>query len=115
MEIRVFRNNASIYLLKLSGALDLSTSDKIKDLVMEIIKTRAEAFIINLADVSSVDSSGVGALLSVFSTLKKLGCPLVIIVPEGPVTQALEATRLKGYFTIACSLKEALSLTGRSA
>ena len=66
--------------------------------------------IINLNKITRISSSGIGALIYVCSTFKKLNCPCVIIASEGPVMQALEVTRLKSYFTIAPSLKEALSL-----
>ena len=110
MELKISRNNNGVYLIELFGAMDLYNSNQLKDSVMNIIKDNAEGFIINLKDVGGINSVGLGALVAVSSTLKKLDCPLVILVPEGPVTQALEVTRLKGYFTIAASLKEALSL-----
>jgi len=115
MELKISKNNDDVYLIELTGAMDLYTSNKLKDSVMKIIKNTVKRFIINLNDVDSVNSAGIGALVTVFSTLKKLNCPLVVIVPEGPVMQALEVTRLKGYFTIAGSLKEALSLASIKA
>jgi len=113
MEIKVSKNTDDVYLIELIGAMDLYTSNQLKDSVMKIIKKKVESFIIKLNDVDSVNSAGIGALISVSSTLKKLNCPLVIITPDGPVIQALEATKLKGYFTIARSMQEALLLIGR--
>ena len=110
MKIKVHKNNENVYLVELLGAMDLYSSNQLKDLVMKMIKNKAERFIINLNDVSSVNSSGIGALIYISSTLKKLNCPLIIIVQEGPVMQALEVTRLKSYFTIVPSLKEAVSM-----
>ena len=110
MEIKVSKNDDNTFLMELSGAMDLCSSNHLKELVMKSIKNKAEGFIINLTEVHSINSTGIGALINVFSTLKKLSCPLVIIAPEGPVMKALEATRLKSYFTIVASLKDALSL-----
>jgi len=115
MELKISKNNDDIYLIELIGAMNLYSSNKLKDCVMKIIKSTVESFIINLNGIDSVNSAGIGALVTVFSTLKKLNCPLVVIASEGPVMQALEATRLKGYFTIAGSLKEALSLVNAGA
>jgi len=113
MEIKLSRNNDDMYLLELSGSLDLYSANQLKDLVMKIISKKAERFIIDLSKVDNVNSSGIGALIFVSSTLKKLQCPLVIIVSEGPVLTALEVTRLKNYFSIAPSLKEALSMAAK--
>ena len=110
MELKTSRNNDGVYLIELFGAMDLYSSNQLKDSVMNIIRDDAEGFIISLKDVGGINSAGLGSLVAVSSTLKKLNCPLVILVPEGPVTQALEVTRIRGYFTIAASLKEALSL-----
>jgi len=114
MELKISKNTDDIYLIELFGAMDLYSSNQLKDSVMKIIKDKVDGFIINLNAVDNVNSAGIGALVSVSSTLKKLKCPLVIVVPEGPVTQALEVTRLRGYFIIANSLREALSLTGHN-
>jgi len=109
MKIRVHKNSDNIYLVELLGALDLYSSNQLKDLAMKVIRHKVERFIIDLNKVDHINSSGIGALIYVFSTLKKLNCPFVIIASEGPVMQALEVTRLKGYFTIVPSLKDALS------
>jgi anti-sigma B factor antagonist len=110
VQIKVSKNSCDVYLLQLSGVLDLSGADQLKDVVMKVYKNKVERFIINMCDIKSVDSSGIGALISIFSTLRKLSCPLVIIAVEGPVMHALETSRIKGYFTIARSMQEAVSL-----
>ena len=112
MKVRVSKNNNDVYLAELSGNMDMRSSNHLKDLVMKTIKKRVECFIISLAGIKDIDSAGIGALINISSTLKKLGCPLVILAPGGPALQALEVTRLKGYFPIAGSFKEALALAG---
>ena len=114
MEIKVSKNSNDIYLVELEGALDLYSSNQFKELVMKMVSKKAERVIIDLGKVDKVNSAGIGALIFVSSTLKKLKCPLVMVVPEGPVMNALEVTRLKGYFSIAPSLKEALPLAAKA-
>jgi len=96
--------------MELTGSLDLYSSNQLKELIMKMIENKTEKFIINLKEVDSINSTGIGALIFISSTLKKLNCPLVLIVPEGPILQALELTGLKGYFTVASTLKTAVSL-----
>ena len=110
MEIKVLKNDDGIFLVELTGSLDLSSSNELKDLIMKMIENKSEQFIISLKKTDSIDSAGIGALIYVSSTLKKLNCPLVIIAPEGPILDALEVSGLKGYFAIASTLKEAVSL-----
>ena len=111
MNIKVSKNDDNVYLVKILGTLDLSSSTELKDIVMKIIRNAIECLVINLNGVKSIDSTGIGALLNIFSTLRKLNCPVVIIAPDGPIMQALEANRIKSYFAIAGSLKEAALLT----
>jgi anti-anti-sigma factor len=69
MDIKVSRNGDNVYLLKLFGIMDISASTELKDLVMKIIRNKIERLIIDLNGVGSVDSSGIGALLNISSTL----------------------------------------------
>ena len=110
MEIKIRKNDDDIHLLELRGALDLYSAEQLKQLVMKMIENKVERFLISLKEVDSINSSGIGALIFISSTLKKLNGSLVFIVPEGPVMNALEITRLKSYFTIAPSVKDALDL-----
>ena len=110
MEIKVRKNKDNIYVIDLTGPLDLYSSTQLKDIIMNIIKSRVECCILDLKDVNNINSSGLGALIFVSSTLKKLSCPLIIVAPEGPVMQALEITRLRNYFTIVQSLEDAIPL-----
>ena len=112
MEIKIRKNAENIHLVELSGALDLYSSEQLKQLFMKMIENKVERFFISLKEVNSINSSGIGALIFISSTLKKLNSSLIMIVPEGPVMNALEVTRLKSYFTIAPSLKEALKKEG---
>ena len=110
MKIKLRKNSNDIYLIELFGVLDLYSSNELKDLVLKIIEDKVERIIVSLKDVAILGSAGLGALIYISSTLKKVNCPLVFIAPEGPVLNALEVTRLKGYFNIASTLKEATTL-----
>ena len=111
MLIRLSKNRKDIYLLELAGSLDLYSSAQLKECVMKIIRTRIDRFIFSLKDIDSINSAGIGALIYAFSTLRKLNCTLTMLIPEGPVLEALEVSRLKGYFTIAPTLKDALEIS----
>ena len=110
MEIIVKKNSDNIHLIELSGIMDLCGSEQIKEKVMGLIKNRIECFVIDLSRITFINSSGLGALIYVSSTLKKLKCPLALVVPDNPVMQALEITKMKNYFSIVASLKEAVRL-----
>ena len=111
MEIKIHKNDNSVFLVDLSGDMDLYSSNQLKDLVMKMIENKVECLVLNLTDIKSIYSAGIGALVYVSSTLKNLNYPLVVVAPpDGPALKALEITRLKNYFTIVPSVKEAAAL-----
>jgi len=111
MDIKLSKNSEGVYLLELTGTLDLLSSTQLKDYVMKMIKTRIERFIISVKNVQSINSAGIGALIFISSTMRKLNCTLIMHVPEGPVLEALEVSRLRNYFNIVQTMKEALKIS----
>jgi len=111
MEIKVQKDGNDVFLLELSGALDLLSSNQLKEHFIKLIESKIDYLIINLIEVDNINSPGIGALIYISSTLRKLKCPLIIVAPDGPVLDVLELTRLKNYFTIAPTVEAAVSLT----
>jgi anti-sigma B factor antagonist len=110
MEIRTLKNQDDVYLLELRGNLDLYYSNRLKKCMLGMINKNIEKFIIDMEKVEAVNSSGIGALIYISSTVKKMHARLVIARINEPVKKAMELSKLSGYFNIAGSLREALEL-----
>jgi Anti-anti-sigma regulatory factor (antagonist of anti-sigma factor) len=65
--------------------------------------------VINLDKVSYIDSSGIGALISSLSNLKKYQGGLKICNVSGSVRKVFELTKLTSFFEIYDSEQEAIS------
>jgi anti-sigma B factor antagonist len=109
-KFRVLKNDEDIYIIEPQGKMDLLSATRMKELVMKLIEQKIESLIINLGKVKSIDSSGIGALINLSSTLRKLNMKLAITNLSGPVKQAVELMSLSGYFPITSDLREALDL-----
>jgi anti-sigma B factor antagonist len=107
MELKI-RKNQAIYIIDIQGEMDLYNSFKLKELLMKMIEKKIEHFIINLEDVAYIDSSGIGALIFISSTIKKLNLKLAITNVHGSVKKVIELTKLMGYFPITATLDEAI-------
>ena len=107
MELKI-RKNANTYIIDVNGEMDLYNSYKLKELVLKMLEKKIERFIINLENVDYIDSSGIGALIYICSTIKKLRYRLVITNIHGSVKKVIELTKLMGYFPIANSIEEAI-------
>ena len=107
MELKM-RKNKDVFIIDVAGEMDLYNSYKIKELVMKMMERQVKSVVINMEEVEYIDSSGIGALIHIYSTMKKSGCQLYITNIHGSVKKVIELTKLIGYFPITNSLEEAL-------
>jgi anti-sigma B factor antagonist len=107
MELKI-RKNGDIYIIDVNGEMDLYNSYKLKELVMKMLEKKVERYIVNLEKVEYIDSSGIGALIYITSTIKKMNYKFVISNVHGSVKKVIELTKLMGYFPIANSIEEAI-------
>ena len=73
-----------------------------------MLEKNVKKFIINLEQVDYIDSSGIGALIFICSTIKKMNLKLSISNVHGSVKKVIELTKLMGYFPISNSVEEAI-------
>jgi anti-sigma B factor antagonist len=107
MELKI-RKSGDNYIIDVNGEMDLYNSYKLKELVMKMLEKKVEHFIINLENVDYIDSSGIGALIYICSTIKKMNFKLIITNIHGSVKKVIELTKLMGYFPITNSIEEAI-------
>jgi anti-sigma B factor antagonist len=107
MELKI-RRNQGIYIIDIIGEMDLYNSFKLKELLMKMIEKKIECFIINMEEVEYIDSSGIGALIFISSTIKKMNLRLAITNIHGTVKKVIELTKLTNYFPITATLKDAI-------
>lgn len=107
MELKI-RKFSESYIIDVIGEMDLYNSYKLKELVTKMLEKKVERFVINLEKVDYIDSSGIGALISICSSLKKLNKKLSIANVHGSVKKVIELTKLTGYFPLSPSVDESL-------
>ena len=103
------RENDNISIIDINGEIDLYNAPEIKDVINALIAEQKVNVIINLEKVSYIDSSGIGALISSLSNLKKYQGGLKIINVFASVRKVFELTKLTSFFEIYDSEEEALS------
>lgn len=94
------RENKNIVILDINGEIDLYNAPEIKDIIAKLIEEKKYQIVINLEKVSYIDSSGIGALISSLSNLKKYQGGLKIINVAGSVRKVFELTKLTSFFEI---------------
>ncbi len=102
------RAKGDIVVLDISGEIDLYNAPEIKDIINKLIEEMKYNVIINLERVSYIDSSGIGALISSLSNLKKYHGGLKIINVYASVRKVFELTKLTSFFDIYESEEDAI-------
>ena len=107
MDIRIW-TNGKIHIIDINGDMDFIVSRRFKKLVMKMIENKAERFIINAEKMRSIDSNGIGSLIYISSTIKKLGLYLAIANISENVELIMNKTKITCYFPRYKSLDEAI-------
>jgi len=108
MEIKL-KKYSSVYIIEVIGDMDLYSSFELKDVVAKMIAKNIKLYALDLAKVDYIDSSGIGVLIHIYSTIKKAGNKLKIVHVHGSVEKVIRLTKLSSYFPIVPTLKEAIS------
>jgi anti-anti-sigma factor len=91
----------------LHGEVDIGTVQDLEVALDAAIRESHGAFIIDLSDVSFLDSSGLHLLLRARSLLGREDRALALICPAGPVRRVLELSGTADLFFIYGSREEA--------
>ncbi|HEX4108283.1 MAG TPA: STAS domain-containing protein [Solirubrobacteraceae bacterium] len=67
----------------------------------------SEVLILDLTDVSFIDSTGLKTIIEAVGRLNACGRHLTTVCPPGPVRRLLELTAVTGYFDLCATRAEA--------
>lgn len=93
------RTSGDVLVLDMSGrlsALELLLREK----VHQLLEQGCRFFVLNLSGVSYVDSSGLGQMVSVWTSVRNRGGSVVFLQPAERLTHLLEITKLNTVFEI---------------
>jgi len=90
-----------ITILDLSGRITLGEgSITLRDSVHEVLAKGSKKILLNLGDTSYIDSSGIGELVSAFTSVKTAGGELKLLNLTQKVHDLLQITKLYTVFDI---------------
>ncbi|MDE3188417.1 MAG: STAS domain-containing protein [Acidobacteriota bacterium] len=90
-----------ITVLDLSGRITLGEgSVQLREAIRDLISKGQKMILLNLGDVSYIDSSGLGELVSAFTTSKNQGAALKLLNLTKKVKDVLQLTKLYTVFDI---------------
>ena len=104
------RGDISIH--SLSGEMDLYSSQEVREWIRESLTDGHNNIILDCNGMSYIDSSGIGVLISLFTTLRKRGGQLILCSLQSSVQSVINFTKLSGFLKISNNLEEALESIG---
>ena len=89
------RNTSDVTIVDLHGRVTIGrANDLLRNQLRELIEGGTNKILLNLTDVTQLDSSSIGTIVSAFVTLKRQGANLKLLSPRGNVRMVLETVRL---------------------
>jgi anti-sigma B factor antagonist len=98
--------------VRVGGEIDTRTAHRLHETVTEAAGLASDV-IIDLSQVTFVDSSGLGALIVARNTAREGRGSVSLVSPPPVVRRLLGSTRLHDVFAIYDSLDEAVNAAGR--
>jgi anti-sigma B factor antagonist len=103
-------------IVKLCGELDISSAPDLRDQLLAILSRRTPAhLILDLAKLQFIDSSGIAVFVNTERRARLLGCTVVLIAPQAPVSRVLQICGLDHYFLVFENLSALAGLPKRNA
>ena len=89
-----------VTILDLGGRITLgdTSSGKLRETVREILGSGSKKILVNLGDVSYIDSSGLGELVSTYTTASNQGAAVKLLNVQKKVQDLLQITKLYTVF-----------------
>lgn len=93
------RNVVDVTVVDLSGRITLGEgSGNLRSTVKSLLDSGVKKLVLNLADVNYIDSSGLGELVSAYTTAQGQGCTVKLLNVQSKVQDLLQITKLYTVF-----------------
>jgi len=89
-----------VSILVLSGKLAAGGEEQLREAIDTLLASGRNEILVDFTDVTFMDSSGIGELVSSFRTVERFGGHLKILKPNKRIQDSLSLTRLLPIFEI---------------
>ncbi len=87
-------------LVKVSGEVDMSNSPKVREILMDLAKKKVSGIVVDLGEVSYMDSSGIATLVEGLQETSSYGGKFHLASLSPKVQQVFDLARLSDVFKI---------------
>jgi len=102
-------NKAGVTIVRIAGQLIVGNRQELKGLIQEGLDRGERKFLIDCTETGYIDSSGLGALVSLAKKVREQGGELRIAGLNEDLRSLFELTKLDSLFSISPTVAEALA------
>ncbi|AFY74584.1 anti-anti-sigma factor [Synechococcus sp. PCC 7502] len=104
--------NPEVRVMQPSGRLDVTNVNQFRREVADIAAFSPKFLLIDLKDITFMDSSGLGALVAALKTVRSSGGDLALCSPTDQVQMLFDLTSMGTIFKVYANVKEFTARTG---
>jgi anti-anti-sigma factor len=114
-EVRLERSDG-IALAVLTGEIDMSNATSVRQQIAEFVTPEDDALIVDLSELSFIDSAGLHAVIELGNVLEERRQQLLLCVPDGsPTRRAIEIIGLPRAVSVHPVRREAMEAARTAA
>ncbi|MFI0351750.1 STAS domain-containing protein [Actinomadura sp. 9N407] len=95
--------------VKISGEIDVFTSPRLREMLLDIIDSGAAHLVVDLSEVTFLDSTGLGVLVGIYHRLRARDGSMSFMGANDRVRRVFHVTQLTKIFVLHASLADALA------
>jgi anti-anti-sigma factor len=103
-------------LVRLRGELDVASAPDLRERLLDILdRLTPSGLVLDLSGLEFIDSSGTAVLVGTERRARLLGCTLVLVAPQAPVSRVLQICGLDQHFLIFKNVAAAVETASAGA
>ena len=99
---------SSVIVLRLQGELDIHFAPRLEEEIRDHLSAGRVLIVLDLSEVSYVDSTGLGVMIGALKNLQAAGGGLALAAPTTRIVRILQVTGLDGIFCVRQSVDDAV-------
>lgn len=103
------RENGDRTVVEVTGEIDVYTAPALREELSRLVDGEHTNLVVDLTQVSFMDSTGLGVLVGALKKVRTLGGDLQLVITQEKILKVFRITALTQVFTIHPSLEDALA------
>ena len=94
------KDEGDVTVLRISGSLDALSTPDLRPVIDELVTEKRPAVTVDLSELRLIDSSGVGAIVSLYKRMRAVGCRVDVVGLKDQPLAIFRLLRLDRVFPV---------------